>query len=502
MSTLFLHIGTSKTGSTSLQSFLNINKKNLLENNYYFYSNDTSSNFASLAYIFSDHESMSWINEIYKLDTEQKKNIYKNTAKEKLLSTVNKYPNHNFIISSEHLFTMWDNEEGIKNLYSFLKKSFDNIKIIVYLRDQLEYAISSTSTVINSSYLSENKIDLSNFLTSLSSPKNFKDLYYNKSLEKFIKYFGISNVHIEYYKKSNNSNNLSNPFMTYIGINDTSNFKIPPKINTSASIAIMKYKVYLNSLLQIHEISGALQYTQLGDGLSIKQFINKQLLYIDKKKSRPLIPSLSIRRSWHNEFAKSNKDILNKFSIKGSLSLHRSLLKKIFFSKNFFFNFRYKKQFLLELNAYEKSQLQNLFKLILALQSFHIKNTESKNRIDRLSGLIKPSAIGHVKILSTKGYYDDSWVQKNFSLIYENYKPISEIIFKIYNPKSLKGSITITHENKEDTFKITDKNHKLRINCYKIDYAESVIKIKSNLDSDNKLDKRELSFVLTGIVFN
>ena len=78
MSTLFLHIGTSKTGSTSLQSFLNINKKNLLKNNYYFYSNDSSGNFASLAYIFSEHESMSWINEIYKLDTEQKKNIYKN----------------------------------------------------------------------------------------------------------------------------------------------------------------------------------------------------------------------------------------------------------------------------------------------------------------------------------------------------------------------------------------------------------------------------------------
>ena len=66
MSTLFLHIGTSKTGSTSLQNYLKNNKKNLLNNNYYFYSNETSGNFASLAYIFSEHESMSWINEINK----------------------------------------------------------------------------------------------------------------------------------------------------------------------------------------------------------------------------------------------------------------------------------------------------------------------------------------------------------------------------------------------------------------------------------------------------
>jgi hypothetical protein len=445
---------------------------------------------------------MSWINEIYKLDTEQKKNIYKSTAKEELLSTVKKYPNHNFIISSEHLFTMWDNEEGIKSLYSFLKLSFDNIKIIVYLRDQLEYAISSTSTVINSSYLSETKIDLSNFLTTLSSPKNFRDLYYNKSLENFIKYFGISNLHIEYYKKSNNSNNLSGSFMTHLGIKNTSKFKIPPKVNASASLAIMKYKVHLNLLLQKHEISRALQYTQLSDGLSIKEFINKQLLYVDRKKSSPLIPSLNIRRSWHNEFAKSNMNILNKFPMNDSESLHRSLLKKIFFSKNFFLHSRYKKQFLLDLNSYEKSQLHNLFKLILALQRLHIKNTTLNGRIDRLSSSIKPPAIGHVKILTTKGYYDDSWVQRSLSIIYKNYKPISEIIFKIYNPKSLKGSITIAHENKEDAFKITDKNHKLRINCYKIENAESIIKIKSNLDSDNKLDSRELSFVLKEIVFN
>ena len=54
MSTLFLHIGTSKTGSTSLQNYLSNNKDKLLNDNYYVYSNEDSGNFSSLAYIFSE----------------------------------------------------------------------------------------------------------------------------------------------------------------------------------------------------------------------------------------------------------------------------------------------------------------------------------------------------------------------------------------------------------------------------------------------------------------
>ena len=53
MSTLYLHIGMPKTGSTSIQNFLNQNKSGLAKYNLYFYSDDKYGNFTSLPYAFS-----------------------------------------------------------------------------------------------------------------------------------------------------------------------------------------------------------------------------------------------------------------------------------------------------------------------------------------------------------------------------------------------------------------------------------------------------------------
>ena len=502
MSTLFLHIGTSKTGSTSLQNYLINNKDKLLNDNYYVYSNEDSGNFSSLAYIFSENESMGWINEINKLDTEEKKSNYKKAIKNELLLTVKNHPNHNFIISSEHLFTMWDNEKAIKSLYEFLKSSFDNIKIIVFIRDQLEYAISSSSTVINANYLSKLKFNYSKLFMSLSHPETFKDLYYDKSLELFAKYFGISNIKIEVYDKNNNSRNLFDAMTGFLGINHTDHYITPKAINTSSSLLVMKYKLHINSLLQGHEIDPSLQFTSINSKISFKKFINNQLEHIAKKNVNPMTPSMNIRKAWHKEFNNSNREVAKKFSLNGKKIFLRTLMQKIFYSKNIYSNSEYKKQFRLELNDHDKAKLQDLVTLIVYFNDFRIKNIYLQDRVNDLQTLLKPTAIGHIKILSASGYYVDSWVQKYFTLDYLNYKPISEIIIKIYNPESLKSSLTVIHEKKELTFEITNKRHELRVECYKIENKISKIEIKSYLDSSNKHDSRELSFLLEEIIFN
>lgn len=507
MSTLFLHIGTPKTGSTSIQNYLILNKKKLLDSNYYFYGyEDNHGNFASLAYLFSDHKNISYIETNHKLDTYQKKSSYRENVKKEFLAVIEDFPNHNFIISSEQLFMICDDELALKNLYEFLKPLFDNIKIIVYLRRQLEYVLSGISTEINTSYLYGYNQGLKNVLSSkkLSSPKGSKDLYYMNSLKYFIKYFGKHNIHLEYYDKNNNgSGELFNSFNSYLDITNTSNYIKPERRNISSSLLLMKYKIYLNGLLKDHYISPSLQFTNINfKNYSFKSMINNHLADLASNNNQQLLPYIGLHKIWHEEFIESNTELENMFnSIKGKFS-NSSIFEIISPLKNYYHHYSYMKQFDIKLNPSEKEKLNELLKLILHFQDFYKKNIDLITKVKNLSSLVKPLYQGHIKILQSNGYYYDGWVKKNLNLIYINSKPITKITLKIFNPLGLNGSITVFHDKREFLFKINDNNHSLTIECYKLYNGESSIKIESDLDSKNDNDKRELSYVLKEIIFN
>lgn len=193
----YLHIGTEKTGTTSIQNWLYTNKV-ILENNEIFLSNFLSiNNNRSLANFFqTDLDDFSIINQIH--DNNDKKKFFENFLN-KFKEEVNNYKKFGkkFIITSEHFSSRLRTKEEIKNLYNFLSKIFDQIIIICYFRNQSELALSYYSTLLKTSTI----LDFEDFLDS-NLKNNFYYYDHLSIANNWSEFFGIENCIFRIYDKS------------------------------------------------------------------------------------------------------------------------------------------------------------------------------------------------------------------------------------------------------------------------------------------------------------
>jgi hypothetical protein len=131
MKTLYLHFGTHKTGSTSLQNFLYHHRDSLKKNGFLYPVEGT--------YFYSGEKSQSLF--AHSLIGERPKYISTGTmwSKESCISDLKRDLNNshcnNAIISSEHFFNI-KSEDTIAEIKSIFENHFDNIKVIIYLRRQ------------------------------------------------------------------------------------------------------------------------------------------------------------------------------------------------------------------------------------------------------------------------------------------------------------------------------------------------------------------------------
>jgi hypothetical protein len=127
---LYIHIGSHKTGTTSIQRALFQNSALLNKHNLsYFCKNpDGSKNV--------QHNLNKWIH-LFPESFEDGARVYNCKKLSKDISTLP----HDVIISAEHFSFIFDKEE-LKQLKNSLKQNFSEIEIIVYLRRQDKNVVS------------------------------------------------------------------------------------------------------------------------------------------------------------------------------------------------------------------------------------------------------------------------------------------------------------------------------------------------------------------------
>lgn len=230
MATVYLHIGTEKTGTTFIQSTLEKNN-NLLEKQGYIYP-DFGLRFEKVGKNRNGHF-------ILKKDEKEYEEIYKNVLKQiKKLSE--KY--NNIVLSDKEC---WNKYIFIKYLKEELDEINVNLKIVVYLKRQDLFLQSMFSQVV------KNPISECKYISFNSYIKNNKKClnYYQRCCQ-ISDIVGKSNLIVRVYEKGQfegKNKDLLSDFLDAIGYNYSEEFVLNNNIiNPSLSGIYLEIKNMLN----------------------------------------------------------------------------------------------------------------------------------------------------------------------------------------------------------------------------------------------------------------
>ena len=170
---IFLHIGSEKTGTTTIQRTLATNRQKLQENHVLFPRSLGETNHFDLSVHCLDDDRLTPLRQLRSLVNSEQINQERNQIENRFIAEVKAIKPKIIILSSEQLSSnVWKVSE-VERLKIFLNKISSDIKVLCYLRRQDEMALSSYSTQVKAGQTSEFNPKVINF----DKPKfNFKVL--------------------------------------------------------------------------------------------------------------------------------------------------------------------------------------------------------------------------------------------------------------------------------------------------------------------------------------
>lgn len=148
---LILHIGTEKTGSTSIQDFLKTNRKQLRKNGYIVPTTLGDQIHFKLQLMANSEDFVDSF--CRNLGLARNKKLRQRTIKqwrEEFEREVTRSKGKKWIISCETLHSRLKTKQDIKRLKRILKPLFKKIDVIVYLRDPLDLVVSRLNENVKS----------------------------------------------------------------------------------------------------------------------------------------------------------------------------------------------------------------------------------------------------------------------------------------------------------------------------------------------------------------
>lgn len=145
---LILHIGTEKTGTTTIQEFLHLNRNLLANEGIYFPKSIGMRNHRPLASLCLSNEKDDAYLRMNNLTEMAQRKAWREDFLAKFEEEISglKPEIKQVIISSEHLSSLLNHPSEIETLKNFLNKWFTDIKVVIYLRRQDKLVVSKYST--------------------------------------------------------------------------------------------------------------------------------------------------------------------------------------------------------------------------------------------------------------------------------------------------------------------------------------------------------------------
>lgn len=143
MPALVLHIGTEKTGTSSIQEFLHGNRARLALQGIHVPAFLGATNQRWAPYMAENLDRVDGFSlELGLGESVEKRAAKKEEIRVQLVEEVGRHPEATWLISSEHFQSRLTTPEEISRLAGILKPLFAPIRILIYLRDPLKTAIS------------------------------------------------------------------------------------------------------------------------------------------------------------------------------------------------------------------------------------------------------------------------------------------------------------------------------------------------------------------------
>ncbi len=148
-----LHIGTEKTGTSTIQRFLTVNRKELVGDGV-IYPSATGNNGGTQWGFAACAQNKPWEMDVgvaLGIHSAEDQESYRDTLRKKLSREFLAAPKANvLVISSEHLHSRLVSQDAISRLKAFLEPWVEQFEIVLYLRRQDRVAVSLYSTKIKS----------------------------------------------------------------------------------------------------------------------------------------------------------------------------------------------------------------------------------------------------------------------------------------------------------------------------------------------------------------
>lgn len=293
---LTVHIGTTKTGSTSIQAFLGQNRASLRDAGILVpislgVQNHFNIAISCLEYGQSD-DLMKRVNILSTADLA----TFRYKRKRAFLTEVSAAKDcQHTIITNEHLHSRCVKGSNIESFKDFVCPHFDKIEILIYVRPQVDQLVSLYSTVLRDGYTGTFESFVKRHMTSTFGPYfNLQDV-----ISRWSKIFGEENIVVRPYNATKNIlHGALGDFCNVTGIDiSAESFTLPDSTNSSISPNGQGLLKLVNS---IENISPIIQ--------------EKIIKWIEANCSgRGVVPNIDLAKQFMQRYTESNTWVVENY---------------------------------------------------------------------------------------------------------------------------------------------------------------------------------------------
>jgi hypothetical protein len=238
---LYLHIGTEKTGTTAIQRFMADNRARLRDAGVLYPETLGDGSQKALTVLGQDKDVSRSLWRLVGISSAAELDTLENNVRAGLELEM-RAGFSKIVLSSEHCSSRLREESEVGRLRDFLEPIFDRIRIVVYLRRQDDFLLSSYSTSVKTGHT---------HLLSLPGPKGMHRRYdFDALLSRWAKSFGRENIICRKYERASLvGGDILDDFMDATGIDAGGGYRKPPNLNESLDADALEFLRLLNSHL-------------------------------------------------------------------------------------------------------------------------------------------------------------------------------------------------------------------------------------------------------------